>query len=207
MIAEASDGLEPIMSIETISGEDLDHKMEVVLGEACGVMRKALREVTTSEERERIEGDLSALKDELRVGVRTIWEAAVAERDRLEKEAQAAMEKTMVDKGIHMGKIWLADAVGLVRHLSSPPMSPGGRLMSSPPSTPASSFARAYGEGQDGGKGGDGGDKDTGDEVDKRDTEAEEEEVRALIASFPPVSEMAARAHVDNVRCQVRLPA
>jgi hypothetical protein len=104
MIAEASDGLEPIMSIETISGEDLDHKMEVVLGEACGVMRKALREVTTSEERERIEGDLSALKDELRVGVRTIWEAAVAERDRLEKEAQAAMEKETVEKSLAYGK-------------------------------------------------------------------------------------------------------
>ena len=207
MIAEASDGLEPIMSIETISGEDLDHKMEVVLGEACGVARKALAGVASGRDLDSLVDELSSLKSKLRVGVRAIWEAAVAERDRLEKEAQAAMEKTMVDKGIHMGKIWLADAVGLVRHLSSPPMSPGGRLMSSPPSTPASSFARAYGEGQDGGKGGEGGDKDTGDEVDKRDTEAEEEEVRALIASFPPVSEMAARAHVDNVRCQVRLPA
>ena len=104
MIAEASDGLEPIMSIETISGEDLDHKMKVVLGEACSVMRKALREVTTPEERERIEGDLLALKDELRVGVRTIWEAAVAERDRLEKEAQAAMEKSTIKKSLAYGK-------------------------------------------------------------------------------------------------------
>ena len=100
------------MSIETISGEDLDHKMEVVLGEACGVMRKSLTDVASEEEMTAIETQLASLKDELRVGVRTIWEAAVAERERLEVKAQGSLETETIESCIAHGKERVNEASG-----------------------------------------------------------------------------------------------
>ena len=112
MIAEASDGLEPIMSIETISGEDLDHKMEVVLGEACKVMIGRVKSVLVPADVEQQVGLLGDLKDELRIGVRTIWEAAVAERERLEVKAQGSLETETIESCIAHGKERVNEASG-----------------------------------------------------------------------------------------------